>query len=243
MDTINLGLPSKGRLLSQTVDWFAARGVDIATSDRDREYSGSIEGVEGVRPVFLSAGEIPRELVAGRLHLGVTGEDMVREKIAGWESRIAIAERLGFGRADLVVAVPDFWADVETVSDLDFAAGQFRVAHGQSLRIATKYHNLARSFFRERGVADYRLVDSQGATEGAVRNFLAEAIVDITSSGSTLHANNLKILSDGLILASEAALCRSLAADWGGRREKLRISLEKRLGINSSNPPGTGSKQ
>jgi ATP phosphoribosyltransferase len=234
---LKLGLPSKGRLLAQTVDWFAARGVDIATSERDREYAGSIGGIEGVRPVFLAAGEIPRELAAGRLHLGVTGEDMVREKIAGWSDRIEIVERLGFGRADLVVAVPDFWADVETVADLDLAAGQFRANHGSSLRIATKYHNLARGFFRDRGVADYRLVDSQGATEGAVRNFLAEAIVDITTSGATLHANNLKTLTDGLILASEAVLCRSRTADWGGERESYRMTLADRLGHAPARDP------
>jgi ATP phosphoribosyltransferase len=240
--SLQLGLPSKGRLLAQTVDWFAARGVDITTSDRDREYSGAIAGVEGVRPVFLAAAEIPRELAAGRLHLGVTGEDMVREKVAGWSDRIEILERLGFGRADLVVAVPEFWVDVETVSDLDLAAAQFRAAHGTSLRIATKYHNLARSFFRERGVADYRLVDSQGATEGAVNNLLAEAIVDITSSGATLHANNLKVLDDGLILASEAALCRSRTADWSGRREAIRLSLAERLGLRPANAIGGDRK-
>ncbi len=242
MESLNLGLPSKGRLLSQTVDWFAARGVDIATSNRDREYAGSIEGIDGVRPVFLAAGEIPRELAAGRLHLGVTGEDMVRERIAGWADRIEILERLGFGRADLVVAVPDFWADVETVADLDLVAGQYRANHGSSLRIATKYHNLARGFFRDRGVADYRLVDSQGATEGAVRNLLAEAIVDITSSGATLEANNLKTLADGLILASEAALCGSRTAEWGGERAEIRQSLERRLGLAPATRPSAWPK-
>ncbi len=212
--TLKLGLPSKGRLRDKTADWFAARGVTIEGSDEEREYAGRVRGVEGVELVLLSAGEIPRELAAGRIHLGVTGEDLVQEKIAGWESRITLAARLGFGHADLIVAVPAAWADVETMADLDDAAGRFRARHGFSLRVATKYHVLARRFFMRHGVADYRLVDSQGATEGVAKNLSAEAIVDITSSGETLRANHLRVLSDGLILRSEANLCLSRAADW-----------------------------
>ena len=166
-------------------------------SGADREYSGVVEGVEGVEPVLLSAGEIPRELAAGRIHLGVTGSDLVREQLADWARGGARWRALGFGHADLIIAVPAVWIDVETVDDLDAAAAAFRAAHGHRLRIATKYHRLVRDFLHGQGVADYQLVDSQGATEGTVKNVTAEAIADITSSGETLRANHLRSCRTG----------------------------------------------
>jgi ATP phosphoribosyltransferase len=209
---IKLGLPSKGRLQQACIDWFAARGVKIERAAEGREYAGEVSGVEGVELILLSASEIPRELAAGRIHFGVTGEDLIREKIPGWETKIDLAAKLGFGHADLVVAVPAVWVDVETLHDLDAACAAFRREHGARLRIATKYHNLSRGFLKAKGVADYQLVDSQGATEATPLNLTAEAIIDITSSGETLRANHLKVLEDGLILRSEANLCRSLTA-------------------------------
>lgn len=206
---IKLGLPSKGRLQQQCVDWFAARGLTIERADAGREYAGRIRGADGVELVLLSASEIPRELAAGRIDIGVTGEDVVREKIPGWRRKIRLAAKLGFGHADLVVAVPSVWVDVDTMHDFDAAAAAFRRRHGMRMRIATKYHNLSRAFLQGAGVADYQLVDSQGATEATPLNLTAEAIIDITSSGETLRANHLKILSDGLILKSEANLCVS----------------------------------
>jgi ATP phosphoribosyltransferase len=180
--TLKLGVPSKGRLMEKTFDWFGKRGVTLSLTGGGREYSGSVAGVEGVGLVLVSAGEIPRELAAGRLHLGVTGRDMVEEKLAFWHDRVEAMAELGFGHADLVVAVPDFWVDVETLHDLDGAAAAFRARHGARLRIATKYHRLVREFLRDAGVADYALVDSQGATEGTVKNETAEAIADITTT-------------------------------------------------------------
>lgn len=209
---IKLGVPSKGRLMEQTFDWFAARGVRLARSGSDREYAGQVEGAEGVQLVLLSAGEIPRELAAGRIHLGVTGSDLVREKLAGWRSDVTELAAMGFGHADLVLAVPACWRDCEDLDDLASIARDFRAAHGFRLRIATKYHRLVRAFLSQREVADYQLVDSQGATEGTVANLTAEAIADITSSGETLRANHLKVLPDALIHASQATLFASRTA-------------------------------
>ena len=206
---MKLGLPSKGRLQEQCIDWFAARGIRVARSASDREYAGRIDGIDGVELVLMSAGEIPQALGDGRIDMGVTGMDMVQEKLADWSSQVTEVARLGFGRADLVIAVPSAWIDVETLDDLDGAAAAFRAVHGHRLRIATKYHRLTRAFLKDAGVADYQLVDSQGATEGTVLNQTAEAISDITTTGATLSANHLKLLKDGLILASEAALFRS----------------------------------
>ncbi|WP_298677322.1 ATP phosphoribosyltransferase [uncultured Lentibacter sp.] len=207
--SLKLGVPSKGRLMEKTFEWFAARGVTLSRAGSAREYAGKVEGIEGVELVLLSAGEIPRELAAGRIHLGVTGTDLIREKLGQWEQRVEALAELGFGHADLIIAVPQAWVDVDTLDDLDAVAAAFRAEHGFRLRIATKYHRLVREYLRECGVADYQLVDSQGATEGTVKNETAEAVADITSTGDTLRANHLKILSDGLILRSSATLYRA----------------------------------
>lgn len=221
--TIKLGVPSKGRLMEKTFDWFGARGVSLSRTGSDREYSGKVEGIEGVELVLLSAGEIPRELKAGRIHLGVTGTDLVQEKLELWEQQVETLAELGFGGADLIIAVPQCWVDVDLLEDLDAVAAAFRKEHGFRLRIATKFHRLVREFLREHGVADYQLVDSQGATEGTVKNMTAEAVADITSSGDTLRANHLKILEDGLILKSQATLFRS---------RKAKMSQEQKATLN-----------
>ena len=229
--TLKLGVPSKGRLMEKTFDWFADRGVTLRKSGDEREYAGAVEGIEGVDLVLLSAGEIPRDLAAGRVHLGVTGSDLVREKLAGWDGRVRELAQMGFGGADLVIAVPQAWIDVDTLDDLDAVAAAFRAAHGQRLRIATKYHRLVREFLRQHGVADYQLVDSQGATEGTIRNETAEAIADITSTGETLRANGLKILSDGLIHSSQATLFRGRRRGWTEDQRATLKALEARLGL------------
>ena len=227
--TIKLGVPSKGRLMEKTFEWFAARGITLQRTGSEREYAGAVEGIEGVSLILLSAGEIPRELAAGRIHLGVTGTDLVQEKLALWVQLVAPVEELAFGHADLIIAVPQAWIDVDTLDDLDAAASAFRDKHGFRLRIATKYHRLVREFLRSTGVADYALVDSQGATEGTIKNETAEAIADITSSGETLRANHLKILSDGLILRSQATLWRSRMAEMDDADRATMTALLARL--------------
>jgi ATP phosphoribosyltransferase len=230
---VALGVPSKGRLQEATIEWFAARSVTLARTGAGREYSGAVTDVSGVELVLLSAAEIPRELAAGRIHLGVTGQDLVREGIPGWEGVVAEVAPLGFGFADLVVAVPAIWLDVAEMHDLDAVAADFRARHGFRLRVATKYHHLVREFFRRYGVADYQIVDSQGATEGTVKNLTAEVVVDITSSGSTLRDNHLKVLADGLILRSQATLFASRAADWDAQARAAVSGLFGRLGVAS----------
>lgn len=227
--TIRLGVPSKGRLMDKTFEWFAGRGLTLRKSGQEREYSGVVEGIEGVELVLLSAGEIPHDLAAGRLHLGVTGSDLVREKVANWDQALREVAPMGFGGADLVIAVPQGWVDVDTLDDLDAAAAAFRARHGFRLRIATKYHRLTRDFLRDSGVADYQLVDSQGATEGSVKNESAEAIADITSTGETLRANGLKVLSDGLIHASQATLFKSPQASWTDADRAVMAALVERI--------------
>lgn len=215
--------------MGQTFDWFLERGINLVRSDSDREYAGHIKGIKNVQLIFLSASEIPRELSSGRLHFGVTGNDVIQEKLVHFDQLATPISELGFGFADLIIAVPSFWVDVETLDDFDAVSAQFRDKHGYRLRIATKYHRLLREFLMKAGVADYQIVDSQGATEGAVKNGLAEAIADITSTGDTLKANHLKILSDGLILKSQATLFKSLVADFSQEENQVANSLLKKL--------------
>lgn len=224
--TIKLGVPSKGRLMEKTFDWFGKRGIGLRRTGSDREYAAAVDGVKGVELVLLSASEIPRELAAGRIHLGVTGSDLVREKLAAWDSQVEEVELMGFGHADLIIAVPKCWVDVDLLEDLDAVAAMFRNTHGFRMRIATKYHRQIREFLRAQGVADYQLVDSQGATEGTVKHETAELVADITSSGETLRANHLKILTDGLVHKSQATLFRSRKAQMS---DQERLSLAEIL--------------
>ncbi|BCH34576.1 ATP phosphoribosyltransferase [Mesorhizobium sp. L-8-10] len=211
--SLTLALPSKGRLKEQALEVLAAAGLSVVLPDDERKYRARIEGRDDIDIAFLSASEIAGELGSGSVDLGVTGEDLLRETVANWEDRAAISARLGFGRADVVVAVPDMWFDVDTMADLDDVAAIFRQRHGRRLRIATKYWRLTQQFFSQKhGIQVYRIVESLGATEGAPAAGSADIIVDITTTGSTLRANHLKILSDGVILESQACLVSSRKA-------------------------------
>ena len=208
--TITLALPSKGRLKEESLAVLTKAGMKVLPQTDERSYRSRIENLD-VEIAFLSASEIARELGNGTVDLGVTGEDLVRETVPDWEKRAAIGARLGFGRADVVVAVPEAWLDVDTMADLDDVAAEFRQRHGRRLRIATKYWRLTQQFFSsQHGIQVYRIVESLGATEGAPAAGSADVIVDITSTGSTLRANHLKILDDGVILKSEACMVQSL---------------------------------
>ena len=214
--SITIALPSKGRLKEKAVELFAAAGFELKLPEDARSYQGELLGVpgleDGVDVAFLSASEIARELITGNIHAGITGEDLARETIANADEYLEFPAKLGFGQADVVIAVPQAWVDVDTMDDLDDVAAEFRSRHGRRLRVATKYWNLTQGFFADHGIAVYRIVESLGATEAAPAAGQADAIVDITSTGSTLRANGLKILADGIILRSEANLILSRTA-------------------------------
>jgi len=207
---VTLALPSKGRLREEALAVLERAGLRVLLPGNDRNYRARVEGVDGLDIAFLSASEIARELGRGAVDLGVTGEDLIRETIADVDRRVAIEARLGFGRADVVVAVPEVWHDVTTMEDLDDVAADFRQRHGRRLRIATKYWRLTQQFFSQmHGIQVYRIVESLGATEGAPAAGSADVIVDITTTGSTLKANRLRVLEDGVILRSQACLVSS----------------------------------
>ncbi|MFN7054649.1 ATP phosphoribosyltransferase [Hyphomonas sp.] len=208
MSRLTLAIPSKGRLKEQTEDWLASLGHPLRQIGGERGYTAEIAGLDAeVR--LLSAREIAQGLIDGSLDYGVTGEDLLNDLAPDGPSDFEVLQRLGFGGADVVVAVPQAWLDVDTMADLEAAGAAFRKAHHRRLRVATKYLRLTRRFFAQKSVGEYRLVESAGATEAAPATGTADVIVDITTTGATLKANGLKILADGIILKSEAAFTRS----------------------------------
>lgn len=211
-------IPSKGRLKDQTEAWLADAEFRLEADGGERGYRARIRELPDVEVRLLSAGDIAAAVTEGEIHLGVTGEDVLREATPVLEERVALLRALGFGRADLIVAAPQSWIDVETMADVEEVAHLYLARSGRRLRVATKYDRQTRAFFAARGVVDYRIVQSSGATEGAPAAGAAELVVDITSTGATLTANNLKILSDGVILKSEAQIAASLHAPWSGEQ-------------------------
>lgn len=209
--TLQLALPSKGRLKDQVEGWLADCGLPVSSGGR--AYRAVLDGMSEVEVRLLPAGEIALALAAGEVQLGVTGEDLLREGEA-LDGRVLLLLRPGFGRAELVVAAPAAWLDVERMADLEAVAHGMLSRTGRRLRVATKYAVQTRLFFARHGIVDYRIVDSAGATEGAPAAGQAEVVVDITTTGATLEANHLKRLADGTILRSEARLAASLEAEW-----------------------------
>lgn len=228
-DKLTLAIPSKGRLMEQTTEVFAKAGLIVKKVGHARGYRGEIEGMPGIDVAYVSSSEIAAALKSGSIHLGITGEDLVRESMSDADTRVTFLAPLGFGFADVVVAVPACWIDVATVADLEAAARIFRRTHGRWPRAATKYKNLTRQFFASKGYGDYRIVESLGATEGTPASGTAEFIVDITTTGETLRANGLRILDDGVILKSQANLIAASLAAWTPELVTLRESLAAQL--------------
>jgi ATP phosphoribosyltransferase len=223
-----IAVPAKGRLQENAEAFFARAGLTLVKPRGVRDYRGTVAGLDSVEIAYLSASEITAQLAAGAVHLGVTGEDLVREMIPDADKRVVLIEPLGFGYANVVVAVPQAWIDVRTMADIDDVATAFRQHHGRKMRVATKYVNLTRDFFSQHGIIDYRIVESSGATEGAPAAGTAEMIVDITTTGATLAANGLKVIEDGTMLRSQANLVAARGASWGETEKGLaRVILDR----------------
>jgi ATP phosphoribosyltransferase len=223
-----IAVPAKGRLQANMEALFARAGLELIKPRGVRDYRGTIANLAGVEVAYLSAAEVVDLLAQGVVHLGITGEDLVREKIPDADDRVVLVDGLGFGHANVVVAVPQAWIDVHSMADLDDVATAFRLEHERKMRLATKYANLTRKFFSAHGITDYRIVESPGATEGAPAAGTAELIVDITTTGATLAANALKVIEDGVILRSQANLVAARAASWdSAARETARVLLDR----------------
>lgn len=227
MSRLTIAIPSKGRLKENAEAWLAEAGFALKQSGGERGYTAELKGLAEADVLLLSAREIAQGLIDGAFHIGVTGEDLLNDLSANLPQDAAVIKRLEFGGADVVVAVPAAWLDVNTMAELEAAGALFRQRHGRRMKVATKYLRLTRNYFAQKSVGEYRLVESAGATEAAPSSGQAEVIVDITSTGATLKANGLKVLDDGVILKSRAALTGSLRADW---TEGARAALRKLLG-------------
>ena len=205
-DLITIGIPSKGRLKDKAITFFNDKGLRILQSEKERNYFGTIENKPNIKIIFLHAKEIIQRLGDGTLDLGISGLDLLNESQKNLRDKIFINNNLNFGNANLVVAVPDDWIDVQTIADLEEVSFDIRSKRNTRLRVATKYPNLTNEFLISKGVTQYKLVISLGATETYPFIGSSEIITDITSTGKTLADNNLRVLKDGLILKSTACL-------------------------------------
>tara|TARA_B100001093_G_scaffold496974_1_gene543333 strand:+ start:315 stop:983 length:669 start_codon:yes stop_codon:yes gene_type:complete len=203
---ITIGLPSKGRLKDKSINFFNDKGLKILPSHKERNYFATIENKPNIKIIYLHAKEIIQRLGDGTLDAGISGLDLLNESENNLQDKIIIKQKLDFGNANLVVAVPDDWIDVQTIADLEEVAFDIRSKRNTRLRVATKYSNLTNDFLISKGVTQYKLISSLGATETYPFIGSSEIITDITSTGKTLADNNLRVLKDGLILQSQACL-------------------------------------
>ena len=205
-DLITIGLPSKGRLKENAENFFVKKGLKFTKNDKERNYFAEIENRSNIKIIYLHAKEIIQRLGDGTLDLGISGLDLLNESEKSLRNKIKTKCKLDFGNANLVVAVPNDWIDVQTIADLEEISFDMKSSHNKRLRVATKYPNLTNDFLISKGVTQYKLMLSLGATETYPFIGSSEIITDITSTGKTLEDNNLRILKDGLILKSTACL-------------------------------------
>ena len=203
---ISIGLPSKGRLKDGSIDFLGQNNLKLTSNGGERNYFAKIENFPNIKIIYLHAKEIIQKLGDGTLDIGISGLDLLNESPINLQKKIVVKKKLNFGMANLVIAIPDDWIDVQTVADLEEVSFDLRDKKNTRLRVATKYPNLTNNFLVSKGVTQYKIVSSLGATETYPFIGSSEIITDITSSGKTLKDNNLRILKDGLILKSQACV-------------------------------------
>ena len=206
---ITIGLPSKGRLKEGSVNFFDRNNLKLTINGGERNYFAVVKNFPNIKIIYLHAKEIIQRIGDGTLDMGISGLDLLNESASKLRQKIEVKKKLDFGSANVVVAIPDDWIDVQTVADLEEVSFDFRDKKNTRLRVATKYPNLTNNFLVSKGVTQYKLVPSLGATETYPFIGSSEIITDITSTGKTLKDNNLRILKDGLILKSQACVLYS----------------------------------
>ena len=224
---INIGIPSKGRLRKDILKIFKKNKLDLISERGERDLLGSIKNLSNIKILYLHAREIVERLGDGSLDLGFSGYDLLKESEVNTQNKINVVKKYGFGKATLVVAIPDAWIDVQTIADLEEIAFEFKDKKKKRLRVATKYPNLTREFLFSKGVTQFKLVSSLGATESYPFTGSSEIITDIVSTGETLRANNLRVLKDGKILKSEACIMISKLASKNKLVKKIVKLLSK----------------
>ena len=224
---LNIGIPSKGRLRKDVLNIFKKNKLNLISERGERDLLGSIKQYKNIKILYLHAREIIERLGDGSLDIGFSGFDLLKESEINTQKKINVLKRYDFGKAKLVVAIPDPWIDVQTVADLEEIAFEFKDKKKKRLRVATKYPNLTREFLFSKGVTQFKLIDSLGATEAYPFTGSSEIITDITSTGETLKANNLRILKDGEILRSEACMMISKSSSNKAGLRKIVKLLSK----------------
>ena len=220
-DLVTIGLPSKGRLKDNALNLLKKNNLKLNSKRGDRDYFASLNNLSNVIVIYLHAREIIERLGDGTLDIGISGLDLLNESAVNLQKKIEVIKRLDFGKANLVVAIPNDWIDVQTVADLEEVSFYFRDRKNSRLRVATKYPNLTNKFFTSKGVTQYKIISSLGATETYPFTGSSEIISDITSTGETLRANNLRVLKDGIILESQACLLISKTSKKKAARSGL----------------------
>lgn len=226
---INIGIPSKGRLRKDVLKIFIKKKLKLISERGERDLIGSVKNKSNIKILYLHAREIIERLGDNSLDIGFSGFDLLKESEINIQKKINLVKKYEFGKANLVVAIPEIWIDVMTMADLEEICHLHRTKFSKRLRVATKYKNLTNEYFSNCGVVDYRTVESDGSTESAPFNGFAEIITDITSSGETLRANNLRVLDDGLILESSANIFTSNVAEWNTNLENTLNSFIDRI--------------
>ncbi|MEO7664672.1 MAG: ATP phosphoribosyltransferase [Candidatus Limnocylindrales bacterium] len=188
-DRLRLAVPNKGRLVEPTLALL--RDAGLVFEEHDRSLVARVQNLDA-DILFVRASDVVEFVSDGVAELGITGQDLLAEA----RSSLEVTRALGYGRCRLAVAVP---ADAPQQSAADL----------QGLRIATAHPNAARAFFAREGL-DVDVIALSGAVEVAPRLGLAEGIVDLVSTGSTLAMNGLRPIAD--VLASEAVLVTNPAA-------------------------------
>jgi ATP phosphoribosyltransferase len=224
---IKIGLPSKGRLKEESLKIFKKNKLSI--KDSKRNYMSEIKNFSINEVIFSHAREIVERLADNSLDIGISGFDLLKESLPGIQKNIQVFSRLNFGFANLIVAVPNAWIDVQTIADLEEISFEFKDKNTRKLRIATKYPNLTNDFLLSKGLTQYKIVNSLGSTEIYPFTNQSEIITDITSSGATLIANNLRVLKDGSILESSACILVSKKSLKDKNKKKIIASLLKNL--------------
>lgn len=172
---IRIAIPNKGRLRQPSIKVLAKAGIRILKEERNYISETSDPRFEAV---FTRAFDVPLYVQYGAVDLGITGHDLILER----EADVHELQDLGFGRCQLIVAVPVN----STIRSLDDSS--------EVTRVATEYPHLSRTYFESIG-KQVEIIQVRGAAELAPKLGLAHAIIDISSTGQTLRENNLKVIA------------------------------------------------
>ena len=202
-ETINILIQSKGRMAPQVEKVFKKNKLKIIKQS-ERSLVGFIKGYPSVKILYMNTSEIIEALAKNVGDIGISGKDLWQESEPSIQSKISIAKEYNWGKSALVVCVDTSWVDCVNSADLEDISYEFYQKKKRLMRCATKFKNLTREWFNSKGITQYELITSKGATEGANQLGVADMCTDLSTTGETLRQNNLKVIDS--ILQSSACL-------------------------------------